>query len=310
MKIVFFGSPGSALPSLDKLLQAGHAVELAVTQPDRPAGRGKKLTPPPVKQFALAKGIPVLQPEKIKRDEMALEAIRRINPDVNIVVAYGQIIPPSIFNLPRFRSLNVHFSLLPKYRGASPVEWAILKGEEKTGVTIFELNERMDEGDILASTETVIHPLETAVELEKRLAHLGAELLVQTLDRLDELPRYPQDHSQASYAPRLKKEDGQIDWAEPALIIERKVRALGSKLGTYTFLQSKRLLIRRGRRIPGARVDQPPGRVVELTEEGIVVSCGQGTLFLIQRLQQENKKEMDASAFVQGMRVKVGHFFK
>jgi len=285
-------------------------VELAITQPDRPAGRGKKLTPPPVKQFALSKGIPVLQPEKIKRDETALEAVRRINPDVNIVVAYGQIIPPSIFNLPRFKSLNVHFSLLPKYRGASPVEWAILNGEEKTGVTIFELNERMDEGDILASTETAIQPAETATELEQRLAHLGAELLVQTLHRLPSLPRFPQDHSQASYAPRLRKEDGQIDWTEPSLTIERKVRALGSWPGTYAFFRGQRILIRKGRRIPGARADWPPGQVVELTKEGIVVSCGGGTLFLIQRLQRENKKEMDALAFVQGMRIKPGDSFE
>ncbi len=310
MRIIFFGSPRAALPSLEKLLEAGHSIELVVTQPDRPAGRGKKLAPPPVKQLAQSRGIPVLQPEKIKGDKKALETIQKINPDLNVVVAYGQLIPASIFNLPRFKSLNVHFSLLPKYRGAAPVEWAILNGEEKTGVTIFELNEKMDEGDILSCVETEIRPDETAPELENRLAHLGAELLVRTLERLDSLPRLPQDHSHASFAPQLKKEDGRIDWAEPAWVIERKVRALGSRPGAFAFLRGQRILIHRGRRILEKDVSFAPGQIVRITKEGLVVGCGEGTLFLVERLQRENKKEMEAHSFVQGTKVQPGDFFK
>ncbi|MGQ9673276.1 MAG: methionyl-tRNA formyltransferase [Candidatus Aminicenantales bacterium] len=310
MRIVFFGSPASALPTFEKLLQAGHIVELAITQPDRPAGRGKKLTPPPVKEFALSHDIPVLQPEKVKRDEKTLQAIQKINPDVNVVVAYGQIIPAAIYNLPRFKSLNVHFSLLPKYRGAAPVEWAILNGERKTGVTIFELNEKMDEGDILAFAEVEIFPEETATELEKRLACLGADLLVGTLDKLEELPRLPQDHSRATYAPRLKKEDGRIDWSAPALTIERKVRAFSTWPGAYSFLHGQRILICRGKKLAETLPGQRPGRIVATERNGLIVACGQDSLFLVERLQRENRKEMDAHAFLQGMKVDPGDFFE
>jgi methionyl-tRNA formyltransferase len=162
MKIVFFGSPAAALPSLENLLQAGHQIELVITQPDKPAGRGKTPTPPPVKEYAVGRGIPVLQPARIRQDETTPAAVRAIQPDINVVVAYGQIIPGPVIYLPRFRSVNVHFSLLPKYRGAAPVQWAVLNGERKTGVTIFELNQKMDEGDILAAAETDILPRETA----------------------------------------------------------------------------------------------------------------------------------------------------
>jgi len=150
MKVIFFGSPSCALPSLKKIIQKGHSVELVITQPDRPSGRGKRLTAPPVKELAIAHGIPTYQPPRIRKDPEASEKIKRINPDLNVVVAYGQIIPASIIYIPRFNSINVHFSLLPKYRGASPVQWALLEGETKTGLTIFELNEKMDEGDILS----------------------------------------------------------------------------------------------------------------------------------------------------------------
>lgn len=306
MRVVFFGSPTSALPSFEKLLEAGHRVELAVTQPDRPAGRGKRLTACPVKLFASAHGIPVHQPEKIRRDAGVFEAIRAINPDVNVVVAYGQIIPAAIFDLPKYKSLNVHFSLLPKYRGAAPVEWAILNGEEKTGVTIFVLNERMDEGDILAWTETEIRPQETAVELKDRLARLGAELLVQTLEKLDRLPRLPQDPGLASYAPRLKKEDGRINWQEPALSIERKIRALGDWPGAYAFCHGQRILLRRAKRISGGDPGPRAGEVLEVTKKGLVVGCGQGTRLLVERLQRENRREMDAYPFALGMRIKAG----
>ncbi len=309
MRIVFFGSPAAALPSFQRVLEAGHAVELAVTQPDKPAGRGRALAPPPVKKFALTRGIPVLQPEKIRRDEKAVEVIRKINPDVNVVVAYGQIIPGSIIYLPRFKSINVHFSLLPKYRGAAPVEWAILNGENKTGVTIFELNEKLDEGDILTVEEVDILPHETAPELEARLARCGAELLVRTLDQIEQLPRSAQDHSRASHAPRLKKEDGKIDWTKDALAAERMIRAFSGWPGAYAIFRGQRILIRAGKKIGQAASGFLPGQVVEIKREGLVVGCGWGSLFLVERLQRENKKEMEASAFLRGLRIEPGDFF-
>ncbi|MDH7512575.1 MAG: methionyl-tRNA formyltransferase [Clostridiales bacterium] len=309
MRIVFFGSPAAALPSLQRLLEAGHAIELAVTQPDKPAGRGKALAPPPVKEFALARGIPVLQPEKIKRDEKALEVIRKINPDINVVVAYGQIIPGSIIYLPKFKSINVHFSLLPKYRGAAPVEWSILNGETKTGVTIFELNEKMDEGDILTVEEVDILTRETAPQLEARLARCGAELLLKTLDQIAYLPRSPQDHSKASLAPRLRKEDGKINWTKDAVAVERMVRAFSGWPGAYTIFRGLRILIRAGEKISEPASGFLPGQVVGIKREGLIVGCGQGSLFLVERLQREGKKEMEASSFLRGLRIEPGDFF-
>ncbi|MCX7974891.1 MAG: methionyl-tRNA formyltransferase, partial [Candidatus Aminicenantes bacterium] len=215
MNIVFFGTPEAALPSLEKLLNSEHQIKLIVTQPDRPAGRGLKLTPPPVKEFALKNGLPFIQPEKIRKDQTALNLIRSIFPDIIVVVAYGQILPAEIIYFPPYRAINVHFSLLPKYRGACPVAWAILNGEEKTGITIFVLNEKMDEGDILAQVEVEIRPRENAGELENRLAQIGADLLIKTLSEIDKLTPKPQDHSQATYAPKLNKNMGQIDWSWP-----------------------------------------------------------------------------------------------
>jgi methionyl-tRNA formyltransferase len=309
MRIVFFGSPAAALPSFQRLLEVGHAVELAVTQPDKPAGRGKALAPPPVKEFALARGIPVFQPEKIRRDEKALELIRKINPDVNVVVAYGQIIPGPIIYMPKFKSINVHFSLLPRYRGAAPVVWAILKGETRTGVTIFELNEKMDEGDIIAVEAVDILPDETAPELETRLARLGAGLLIKTLDQIDHLPRSAQNHSHATSAPRLRKEDGKIDWTKDALTVERMVRAFSGWPGAFMIFRGQRIILRAGKKIDRVASGFEPGQVVEIKKEGLVVGCGQGSLFLVKRLQRENKKEMEAAAFIRGLRIEPGDIF-
>lgn len=310
MKIVFFGSPAAALPPLEKLLEAGHKTELVITQPDKPSGRGKTASSPPVKEFALKQGIPVLQPIKIRQDENALEAIKKINPDVNIVVAYGQLIPASIIYLPRFKSINVHFSLLPKYRGAAPVEWAILNGEGKTGVTIFVLNEKMDEGDILSSEEVEIRPRENAWELETRLAHIGARLLVETLETLEQINSIPQDHSHSTYAPRLKKEQGRIDWTKDALSIDRMVRAYNPWPGAFTFFRGQRVIIHAGRSVKETEPSRLPGQVIEIRKEGIAVCCGNGSIYVVERLQRENKKAMEAAAFLLGTRIEPGNFFE
>jgi len=310
MKVVFFGSPGAALPSLEKILDAGHSIPLVISQPDRPAGRGKPLTPPPVKEFALRRGIPILQPAKIRRDETILDVLKQINPDVQVVVAYGQIMPGPIIYLPRFHSLNVHFSLLPKYRGASPVQWALLNGETKTGVTIFELNEKMDEGGIVAREETEILPGETAFELEERLAGLGADLLLQTLSRIETIKPQPQDNSQATYAPKIEKEQALVDWTADASQIDRRVRAFSRRPGAYTFIQGQRIKILMGRRLERTDSARRPGEIISVAKDGVEVACGRGSVYRAERLQRENKKEMDAYALSLGMKLKPGDNFE
>jgi methionyl-tRNA formyltransferase len=306
MRIVFFGSPSPALPALNALLSAGHEIKLVITQPDRPAGRGKKLTPPPVKVFAESHGLPCYQPEKIRKDEKALELIKTADPEINVVVAYGQIIPASIIYLPPHKSLNIHFSLLPKYRGAAPVQWAILNGERFTGVTIMQLNEKMDEGPILTQEMVEILPRENAQELETRLSHVGAQLLVKTLENLTRIELKEQDHSRATYAPKLTKDQGLIDWSEPAEIIDRKVRAFFSWPGAFTFIAGQRLEIIIGRVVQGLMPKARPGEVVQVDKPGIYVCCGQNSLYLIEKVKPEGKKEMPAHAFSLGGRVRVG----
>jgi methionyl-tRNA formyltransferase len=306
MKIVFFGSPASALPSLRGLIDAGHSVELVVTQPDKPAGRGRKLQPSAVKAFALERGIPVIEPAKIRTDEPALERVRAAGPDVNVVVAYGQIIPNAVHALPRHRSLNVHFSLLPKYRGAAPVQWAVLNGDAESGVTIIELDDRMDEGDILAVKRVPVGPRETARELEDRLAELGASLLIETIEHIDGVSRAVQNHGLASLAPKIKKEDGRIRWELNAFTVDRKVRALADRPGAYTFFKGRRIGILRGRNLETANAGLAPGTVLAVGKEGLRIACGGGATFLVEELQPEGKSPMTAHMFSLGTRIAPG----
>ncbi len=306
MRIVFFGSPEAALPSLERLLGAGHEIPLVVTQPDKPAGRGRKLTPCPVKRFALERGLPVLEPVRIRKDEAALERLKGAAPEIQVVVAYGQILPVPVIDFPPLRTINVHFSLLPKYRGASPIAWAILNGETATGVTIFRLNEKMDEGDVYASRAAAIGPAETAGELESRLAVLGSGLLLETLDRIRALPLVPQDHDRATLAPKLSKEDGRLAWTREALEIDRRVRAFNPRPGAFTFAGGRRLLIHRGSPVGPTPAPSAPGRVIAMTREGTEVSCGGGTAYLIRELQPEGRRVMEAAAFAAGGGIRVG----
>lgn len=310
MKIIFFGSPSSAIPSFQRILESGHKIELVITQPDRPSGRGKKFTSSPVKEYARERNIPIYQPQKIRKDPVVLEKLETIKPDLNVVVAYGQIIPSSIIYYPPYDSINVHFSILPKYRGASPVQWAILNGEEKTGITIFELNEKMDEGNILAQKEVNILPGERSDELEFRLSSIGAELLIDTISRIKQIRHTKQDHSQASYAPLIKKEDGRIDWERDAHFIGRQVQAFTPWPSVFTKFKDKRIKIIKGKGNPPGSITAPPGEIVGLKKEGIQVCCGKDSIFLIEILQPENKKSMSAYAFSLGTRVNVGDKFK
>jgi methionyl-tRNA formyltransferase len=310
MRIVFFGSPSAALPSLEKLLDAGHEVKLMITQPDKPSGRGQKSMPCAVKAFAISRGIPTYEPERIRKDPVALDKLRAANPEVNVVVAYGQIIPAPIIYFPKHKSLNVHFSLLPKFRGAAPVQWALLSGEAKTGVTIFELNEKMDEGHIYATTEVLILPGENALELEMRLANVGAGLLLETLAEIDRINPIPQDQSLATYAPKLQKEDGKIDWNLDADVIGRKVQAVTPWPSAYTFFRKKRLIILRGSALTGPFPPETrpasPGTVVAVEKQGMTVACKNGSRYRIERLRPENKAAMDAYAFSLGAKIDIG----
>jgi methionyl-tRNA formyltransferase len=309
MRIVFFGSPETAVPSLKRLLNEGHQIELIFTQPDRPSGRGKKFTPSAVKKAAEELGIPVYQSGKIRRDKAALEKIQEIDPDLIVVIAFGQIIPSSIIFSPKYNSINVHYSLLPKYRGASPVQWAILKGEEKTGITIFELNEKMDEGDVLTKKETPIFPHETAFQLEQRLSEMGMDLLIETISGIQNIKKRKQDDSLATYAPLLKKEDGRIDWKNESTFIERQVRAFTPWPSAFTFFQKKRLKILKGRTAISETEDFSPGQVVHISKDGIHIMCGGKSCYVVENLQPENKKPMDAYSYTLGAQMKSGDSF-
>ncbi|MHB8095557.1 MAG: methionyl-tRNA formyltransferase [Candidatus Aminicenantales bacterium] len=309
MRIVFFGSPASALPSLRKLLESGHSVECVVTQPDRPSGRGRKVAMSAVKAFAVEHGLPVLESERIRKDEAAADRLRAIQPDIQVVVAYGQIIPVSIIDLPLHRTLNVHFSLLPRYRGASPVQWAVLNGDARTGVTIIRLNAKMDEGDMLAARETDILAGETARDLEARLAEMGADLLLRTLEDIDRIVPVPQDHSRATLAPKIRKEDGLIDWGADAAAVDRKVRAFTPWPSAFTFLKGRRLQILRGRIRNGPPETGVPGTILDAGKSGLAVACGGRSVYEIATLQPEGRKEMDAHAFSLGTDVRRGDAF-
>ena len=309
MRIVFFGSPAAALPALERLLLAGHDVPLVVTQPDRPAGRGRKLTPCPVKAFARERGMASYEPEKIRRDPAAVDRLREARADIHIVVAYGQIMPGPVIDLPPRRSLNVHFSLLPKYRGASPVAWAIRNGETMTGITIFRLNEKMDEGDILASAEALIRPDDTTGSLEARLAVVGADLLIETLERIDSIVPQAQDHALATPAPKLKKEFGLVDWSRDAAAVDRHVRAMNPWPTAYTFLRGERFILLAGRPAVSADAREaaiPPGTVRESGPAGIRIVCGGGSGYVLTRLQTEGKKPLEAAAFLRGGKIEPG----
>jgi methionyl-tRNA formyltransferase len=300
MRLIFLGTPAFAVPTLEAVAQA-HEVILVVTQPDRPKGRGQELAASQVKLAATRLGLPVYQPERIRRPE-AQAQLASLKPEIMVVVGYGQIIPQSVIDLAPRGIVNVHASLLPKYRGAAPIQWAIVNGETRTGVTTMQINAGLDTGDILLMRETGIGPEETAVELSTRLAAMGAELLIETLDGLASGAIEPrkQDDSQASLAPILKKEDGVIRWAEPASTIHNRVRGLLPWPGAYTHFRGQRLHVWCAR-ISGDRAALPPGRVA--LGPGFRVACGDGTVLELIEVQLEGRKRMGGDAFANGQRL-------
>jgi len=300
MRLIFLGTPAFAVPTLERIVAAGHSALMVVTQPDRPRGRGQNAAPPPVKQAALRLGLPVYQPERVRRPE-AVERLRAIAVDAMIVVGYGQIIPQSIIDMAPLGIINVHGSLLPKYRGAGPVQWAILNGEMRTGVTTMRIDAGLDTGDMLLKAETDIGPDETAVELGGRLAAMGANLLVETLAGLEQQRIVPekQDNTQATYAPLLKKEDGRIDWTRDARAIHNQVRGLQPWPGASTAFRGQALHIWRSRLRSGSPAGAP-GSFASVRPP--VVHCGTGALELVE-VQMEGRKRIPAADFANGQRL-------
>ena len=301
MRTVFMGTPGLAVPTLEALLQKGHEVASVITQPDRPAGRGRKLTSSPVKSRALELRLPVEQPARIKAPEV-LERLQQLDPEVIVVVGYGQILPQSILDVPRLGCVNVHASLLPKYRGAAPINWAIANGETVTGVTTMRIERRLDAGDILLKREVEIGPIESAPELAERLARVGAELLVETLAGLERetLVGEKQDETEATYAPLLKREDGWIDWNLTAGEVLNRIRGFAPWPGSFTSLRGKRLHVRQAHQKLGAPA--APG-AVSVADGSFEVGCGGGTALVLEEIQLEGKKQMSTAEFARGYRI-------
>jgi len=303
--ILFMGTPEFALPSLEELIKNDYPVVAVVTQPDRPRGRGKQLVAPPVKVAAASYNIPVLQPARIK-DPSFLETLKRISPDMIVVAAFGQILPKAVLDFPPLGCINVHPSLLPKYRGAAPINWALIQGETRTGVTIMYMDEGLDTGDILLQEETPISPDETFGHLHDRLSTLGAVLLLKAVQLLEsgQEPRKPQGNSQSSYAPMLKKEDGMIRWNEEVSTIVNRIRGLSPTPAAYTFLDGKSLKI-----FAAAGSEQSisgqPGQLGTLTDQGLQVTAGNGYVYL-KDIQMENRKRMNISDFLRGYKLSPG----
>ena len=297
------GTPEFAVPSLSALIGAGYEIAAVVTQPDRPSGRGKVLTPPPVKTAAEAAGIPVLQPAKIRTEDFFAE-LSSYSPDLICVTAYGRILPKSILDLPRHGCMNAHASLLPKYRGAAPINWAIVRGEDVTGVTTMLMDEGMDTGDMLLKREVAIEDDDTGETLSRKLSIVGGELLVETLALLKEGKLSPekQDESLATYAPIIKKEDGLVDWSKPARDIRNLVRGMLPWPGAYTSLSGKMLKIFRAVVSEG---QGQPGEVIKSGQGILRVATGEGALDVLE-LQIEGGKRLEAAAFLAGRKIPEG----
>jgi methionyl-tRNA formyltransferase len=291
MDMVFIGTSAFAVPSLRALLAAGHGIRLVVTQPDRPGDR-LRLTPPPVKLAAQELGLEVYQPERIREPE-SVERLARLAPELIVVVAYGQIIPRSVLAIPPRGVINVHASLLPRHRGAAPVNHAILAGDRTTGVTIMLMDEQLDHGPVLATREVEVGR-EDAQELSERLAHIGAELLVETLARLDRITPVEQDHAAATLAPRLTRQDGELDWDMDAAEIDRRVRGLQPWPGVTLPLAGERVKVLRGRPLDGSGA---PGQILRRSREGVEVAAGRGS-YLLEVVQRPGRRPAQAQAVV------------
>jgi len=304
-RIIFMGTPEFAVPALRDLHKNGQDVALVVTQPDRPKGRGRKVIPPPVKEVAVSFGYEINQPASIRTDEFA-NHMAKYKPDIIVVVAYGHIIPKNILAIPKIATINIHASLLPKYRGPAPIQWAIINGEKETGVTIILMDEGLDTGDILLSSKVEIFPDDTSGTLHDRLSALGADLLIQTIKSFEtgNINPIPQDHTQATYAHILKKNDGRMNWEMPAQTLEAFIRGMTPWPGAFTFHGNKRLKIFKARPIIIDTVEIP-GTVIKRFPDELCVATGKGVLSLI-KIQSESGKRLLIKDFLRGYKIPPG----
>lgn len=309
MRIVFMGTPDFAVPSLKALVEAGHEVCGVFTQPDKPKNRGMKLQQPPVKEYALSVNLPVFQPAKLRGGE-AFGIMRELAPELIVVAAYGKILPTDILELPSLGCVNVHSSLLPRYRGAAPINWAILNGEDETGVTIMYMAEGLDTGDMLAQAATPIDINENAARLFDRLALLGADLLIKTVEQIaaGTVKATPQDDSLSCYAPMLSKELSPMDWGKTARQLHDQVRGLYPWPAASAVLDGTRCKILRTR-LTMETTGQAPGTVLQADKKGLRIACGGGGVLELLELQPDGKKAMSAAAFLMGHPIKTGTVF-
>lgn len=312
MRVLFLGTPDFARTFLEALaknqVQLGLELAGVVTQPDRRSGRGRKLSPPPVKVAARQLELPIFQCARVRGNAEALEFVRQVRPDVMVVVAFGQILPRQFFAWPRFGSLNVHTSLLPRYRGAAPVVHAILNGEKETGVTVMKLDEGMDTGDVLAQARTSIGPGVTTGELERRLSRQGVELLLETLPSYlsGRLQARPQDHGQATLAPLISKEDARIDWSRPAFQVHDRIRAFNPRPGAFTGFRGERLKVWRSRNPHASAFPVTDGKIRTTEKGAILVGCGANSSLELVELQLANRGRLRDRDFTNGMKLRTG----
>ncbi|MBP7475239.1 MAG: methionyl-tRNA formyltransferase [Pyrinomonadaceae bacterium] len=305
MKIVFMGTPQAAVPSLVRVITDGHEVVAVYSQPDRPSGRGNKITFSPVKQCSIENGIAVYQPEKVRTPE-AIELFRAHGADVAVVVAYGRILPKTFLTAYSHGAINVHFSLLPKYRGAAPVNWAIANGEKETGVTTMQMDIGLDTGAILMQRSTRIEHNETSIELMERLSFVGAELLSETLANYASLTPIEQDHAVATLAPIMKREDGLIDWEMSAIEIANRVRGFQPFPSSFTSFRGGKLTVWKAVAVEGAVGAVAAGTIIEASNGRMVITCGDNTALLVEEVQAEGKRRMTVRDFLNGVKVTVG----
>jgi methionyl-tRNA formyltransferase len=308
LRILFFGTPTFAVPTLEGLLRSRHPVVAVVTQPDRPRGRGQVVQHSPIKAVALAHNVPVWQPDRLK-DHAFLSLVRSAEPDLGVVAAYGKLLPDVLLGLPRLGLINVHASLLPRYRGASPIQRAVLAGDTETGVTIMRVVSALDAGASLAQRRHPIGPDDTSGHVEQALATVGGSLLCETVDRLaaGAVRETPQDEAQATYAPRLRKEEGLVDWSRPAPDVHNHVRAMQPWPGAFSFLHGQRLMIRQTQ--PATPIDAAPGTIVEADRDVLRVATGDGSSLRVLEVQPEGRRAMTTRDFLAGRRLEVGARF-
>ena len=310
MRVVFMGTPDFAVGTLETLIAAGHEVAAVVTQPDKPKGRGKTLMPTPVKEVAMKYNLPVYQPKKVREPEF-VEVLRGLKPDVMVVAAFGQIISKEILEMPKYGCINVHASLLPAYRGAAPIQWAVINGDKESGVTIMQMDEGIDTGDMIEKVVVPIAEDETGGSLFDKLSQAGAKLCVKVLQDLEDgkaVREKQPEESTTPYARMIDKKMGSIDWEKPAKEIEQLIRGLNPWPSAYTRLQGKTLKIWKAE-VLLEHSQEAPGQITEVTKDSIVVQTGQGRLKILE-LQLEGKKRMDAASFLRGYALKEGESFR